>query len=59
MRSTDRQQRLPFELAKESQAERCQRVLAGIPKVQRASSMLFDYESATKLASRQEATEGP
>ena len=34
--------------SKETQVERCRRVLAGVPKVKRGSDLLFDYEKASK-----------
>ena len=37
-------------LFKETREQRCQRILSGVPKLKRASSMLFDYERATKQA---------
>ncbi len=45
------QQKLLFERPKETQQQRCQRVLAGAPKgkAQRASR-LFDYREASRIA---------
>ncbi len=48
---------MQFQAPKETQVERCRRILAGNPKVKRASK-LFDYEKATQKHQESVLTRG-
>jgi hypothetical protein len=50
----NKQRQLPLTDQRESQAERCQRILAGVPGIRKASEPLrtFDEHSAAEAAAR-------
>jgi len=53
------QRQLPFPKPTETQIERCRRILAALPTglVRPASELQFDYDKASDIATRQEATQ--